>query len=210
MLALAVANYVDTHKHFPPAYLADERGKPMHSWRVLILPYLEQNDLYKEYRFSEPWDGPNNRQLASRIPRVYVLYGEPWPGNVTTNYLAVVGRDTFWQVSTGLSVEAVKDGRGHAILIVENKGADVHWMEPRDLLFAEMDFTLNSARGISSRYVDPAVAMGDGIVIRLTKEMEPATLRAMLTINGGQNVGWDEKRGWHLLPDGRQRPVAEP
>ena len=83
-------------------------------------------------------------------------------------------------------------------------------MEPRDLSFAQMDYTLNSPKGISSRYVDPAVAMADGSVYRLTSKIEPATLRAMLTINGGEKIGSGGEAGWQLLPDGRHRPEAQP
>jgi hypothetical protein len=83
-------------------------------------------------------------------------------------------------------------------------------MEPRDLNFAEMDFTLNNPKGISTRYVDPAVAMLDSTVLRLTTDIKPETLRAMLTINGGEEVLWNAERGWHLLPDGRQRAVSQP
>ena len=62
--------YEDEHGCFPPAYVADASGRPMHSWRVLILPYLDQQQLYDQYDFSEPWNGPNNQQL-----------GPPsWPG----------------------------------------------------------------------------------------------------------------------------------
>ena len=61
---MAVANYHETYGCFPPAYVADRDGKPMHSWRVLILPFLEQRELYNAYNFAEPWDGPNNRKLA--------------------------------------------------------------------------------------------------------------------------------------------------
>ena len=63
-IALALQCYHDVYKSFPPAYVADETGKPMHSWRVLILPFLEQKALYDQYRFDEPWDGPNNGKLA--------------------------------------------------------------------------------------------------------------------------------------------------
>jgi hypothetical protein len=206
---LAVANYVDEHKHYPPAYVADQHGTPIHSWRVLILPYISQNDLYKEYSFNEPWDGPNNRKLASRMPSVYALHGELRPENTTTNYLAVVGPETIWQGSTGVSIQAVKSS-SHTILLVENKGAEVHWMEPRDLLFAQMEFTLNNPKGVSTRYVDPAVVMLDCTVFRLTNKMEPETLRVLLTINGGEKVAWDDEHGWHLLPNGRQRPVPNP
>jgi hypothetical protein len=173
---------------------------------VLILPYLEQGGLYKDYDFNEPWDGPNNRKLAARMPRVYALHGEERPGNTTTNYLAVVGPETIWQGSTGVSPDRVKDRHGETIMIVENKGAGVHWMEPRDLSFADMDFTFNSPKGVSSRYLDPAVLMLDTTLYRLTKELAPETLRALLTIDGGEGLVWQDL-GWHLLPDGRQRPL---
>jgi len=182
----------------------------MHSWRVLILPYIEQNDLYKAYNFEEAWDGPNNRKLAARMPNLYALPGEERPGNTTANYLAVVGPETIWHEAAGVPMEDVKESTSHTILMVENKGAGVHWMEPRDLEFAQMDFTLNSPKGISSRYVDPAVVMVDCSVFRLTEKMDPEALRAMLTINHGDKVAWDEGHGWYLLPDGRQRPVRQP
>ncbi len=73
-----------------------------------------------------------------------------------------------------------------------------------------MDLTINSAKGIKSQYVDPAVAMIDQRLYRLTKDVNPQTIRAMLTINGGEKVARDENDGWHLLPDGRQRPLAKP
>lgn len=68
---MAVANYRSTFGGYPPAYIADCDGRPMHSWRVLILPFLEQQNLYAAYHFDEPWDGPNNRKLAGRIGQVF-------------------------------------------------------------------------------------------------------------------------------------------
>jgi hypothetical protein len=73
-----------------------------------------------------------------------------------------------------------------------------------------MDFELHSPNGISSRYKDPAVVMADTSVWRLTKNVEPETVRALMTINGGEKVQWNDTLGWHLLADGRQRPLAEP
>ena len=64
-------SYHLTGIHVPPAYFADESGKPLHSWRVLILPFLDEGALYKQYDFSEPWDGPNNSRLLARMPRVW-------------------------------------------------------------------------------------------------------------------------------------------
>src|SRR5262245_23624397 len=64
-IGIAVHEYIDHWKCFPPAYLADAAGRPAHSWRVLLLPYLGYEELYKQYDFNEPWDGPNNSRLHS-------------------------------------------------------------------------------------------------------------------------------------------------
>jgi hypothetical protein len=207
---LAVANYESTHGHLPPAYLADEVGRPMHSWRVLILPFIEQDNLYKQYDFSEPWDGPNNRQLAERMPRIYALHGDYYPGLTTTNYLAVVGPKTAWPGSSTVLRSDVTDGTSKTILLIENRGQGVHWMEPRDLEFETMSFDLNSPNGISSKYDDPAVVMLDGSVQRLHKHLKPQTLRALLTINGGEKLRGGFGDEWEVLPDGRLREEAQP
>jgi hypothetical protein len=206
---LAVANYHDAEGRYPPPYVAGPDGRPWHSWRVLILPYLEHPDLYNEYRFDEPWDGPNNRKLADRMPPVYAFHGPDRPGNTTTNYLAVVGRETVWHASQPVTSADVPDGLGATILVVENNGAEVHWMAPRDLSLADLDLRMNSPRGVSSPYEDPAVAMLDGSLHRLRPGLRSAALRALLTTRGGERLELDNTGGWELLEDGRQRRVAD-
>jgi hypothetical protein len=95
-IALALHNYHDTYGTFPPAYVADENGRPMHSWRVLILPFLESSDVYSKYRFDEPWDGPHNRLLADRMPYAYRCPSESRnspPSRITSYVAVVVSRD---------------------------------------------------------------------------------------------------------------------
>ena len=70
-IMLGLLNYESANGHFPPPYLADENGKPIHSWRVLILPYTEHGSLYERYDFDEPWDGPNNSKLIAEMPNFY-------------------------------------------------------------------------------------------------------------------------------------------
>ena len=74
---IALLNYQSVHGAWPPAYVADEQGKPAHSWRVLILPFLEEHALYRAYHFDEPWDGPNNRRLLDRMPAAYACSDRP-------------------------------------------------------------------------------------------------------------------------------------
>ena len=77
-IALALHNYHDVYGVFPPAYIPDAQGKPKHSWRVLILPFLEEQGTYEKYDFDEPWDGPNNRALLTSMPRATPVH--PTPG----------------------------------------------------------------------------------------------------------------------------------
>lgn len=201
---MAVAAYHDRHKHLPPALQTDEDGNPAHSWRVLLLPYLDSSNLSKRYSLSEPWDGPNNRVLLPEMPGLYVFHGDHRPGETVTSYLAVVGKQTVWPREKPLAMSDVKDGTAHTILIVENLGAGVAWTEPRDLSFAGMSFTVNDPGGVSSKYRDPAVAMLDCTILRLSKDTSPGVLRALLTANGGEKVECQAGE-WELLSDGRDR-----
>ncbi|MFN0051343.1 MAG: DUF1559 domain-containing protein [Planctomycetales bacterium] len=97
VIGLALQNYHDDYGSFPPAIVAGERGKPMHSWRVLLLPYMDQNELYAAYRFDEPWDGPNNRQLHGAFLEAYHCPSSPVRKDFPcTSYVAVVGTETIW------------------------------------------------------------------------------------------------------------------
>lgn len=206
---MAVANYHDANGRYPPPYVTGPDGRPWHSWRVLVLPYIEQSDLYNAYRFGEPWDGPNNRKLARRMPRLYALHGSDRPENTTANYLAVVGDETVWHGSKPVTSADVRDGLGETILLVENRGAGVCWMEPRDLSLADMELKLNSPAGVSSPYDDPAVVMLDGSLHRLRPGLKPMALRALLTVHGREALESDGSGDWELLPDGRQRALRE-
>ena len=66
-ITMAINMYLEEHGTYPPAYIADKNGKPMHSWRVLILPYLEQQHLYDQYRLEEPWNSPHNLNIAQNL-----------------------------------------------------------------------------------------------------------------------------------------------
>jgi hypothetical protein len=204
---LAVANYHDAHGHYPPAYLADAAGRPMHSWRVLLLPYLEQKPLYDRYDFSQPWDSPKNLALAAEMPAVYALHGEYEPGVTITNYLAVVGPETTWPGQTPRRSDEITDDLSATILVVENVGADVHWMAPRDLSFSTMSFAVDRPDGVSSKYADPAVVMLDGSLHRLREDLPPSTLKALLTVAGGEDIHEYAARR-ELLPDGRDRALT--
>jgi hypothetical protein len=204
---LAVANYESAEGHFPPAFVTGPDGRPWHSWRVLVLPYIEGDAIYKAYTFDEPWDGPHNKRLADRMPKVFAFSGTELPAT-TTNYLAVVGTETMWPGAEGRKRADITDDPSRTILVVENQGLGVHWMEPRDLDFGTMNFTLDTPDGLSSWYTNPAVVTVDDIVRRLSSGMSPDALRAALTVRGGEKLN-EGAGGWEVLPQGRagEEPV---
>ena len=207
-MSLAVANYHDQHGHYPAAYTVDAGGNPRTSWRLALLPYLEEGKLHDQYASDDRWDSPRNQHVLSQMPSYYVFHGEHHPGVTVTNYLAVVGGETAWPGAATLSRDDVTDGLSRTILIVENHGAAIQWLEPRDLLFDRMSFEIGSPAGLSSKYLDPAVAMLDGSTRQVGAEVTPEALRAVLTASGGENV--QEMEGeWTVLADGRQREIAD-
>jgi len=190
---------------YPPAYQIGRDGRRWHSWRVLVLPFIEQNALFNRYRFDEPWDGPNNSQLASEMPRTFAFPGLKPQATTTTAYLAIVGADTIWPGAKAFRGKP-KDGLANTILFAENNGLGVHWMEPRDLEFETMPFDLQKPDGISSRYRTPIVAMADTTIRSLSPNLDPRVVRAMATANGGEAIA-ETGDGWQIIEDGRQREL---
>jgi hypothetical protein len=189
-IGLALHNYYDAFKSLPPAYIADENGRPMHSWRVLILPFLEEQNLYQQYRFDEPWDGPNNSLLASRIPMVYQPVNDPAAVPGTTHYLAIVGPRTVFPGATPTQFQNITDGLSNTIAIAEATKA-VNWMEPTDLDYALMTFRVNDPGGNDIGSTSPGganVMMMDGAVRFLPETIDPVTIQHLLEKDDGSVV----------------------
>ena len=111
----------------------------MHSWRVLILPFLEQEDLYAQYRFDEPWDGPNYRQLLESMPPPFACpsQSKSKSKNSHTRYVAVIGPDTLWPGATSKRLSEITDQTDQTVLVVESGEPPILWMEPRDLAYED-------------------------------------------------------------------------
>jgi prepilin-type processing-associated H-X9-DG protein len=187
-ITLALLQYEQRHGSFPPAYIADESGQPMHSWRTLILPRLERDDIYAAIRWDEPWDGPNNRGLAQLHLDVFACPSQKdQPGHMT-NYVAVVGPNTAW----GRRLDEITDGLANTILLVEVADSGIAWMEPRDLHVTQMAPGINPkpGQGISSHHPGGVnAAFADGHVRFISADdISPEELEALLTIDGGETV----------------------
>ena len=207
-IAVGLWEYHKANGQFPPAYIADKHGRPMHSWRVLILPYMEQESLYKQYDFNEPWDAPNNKKLLALRPRFYSCPRDEnsiLPGATQTNYVAVVGANAAWMGEKAKSLDdaGLHDKASSTIMVVETANAGIPWTEPKDLSLDALEaagaksaaVTVSSKHGCYSKdffftYVSPPctyahVAFADGSVRSLTSgNLEANRLRKLLRIGG--------------------------
>jgi hypothetical protein len=132
-IGIALYNYHVANGCFPPAYIADKNGKPMHSWRVLILPFLDDAPLYNAYNFNEPWDGPNNKKLLASRPYGYACPSDKnaySQGATFTSYVAVVGANAAW---TGATPGNPAGDPSKTIMLVEVADAGIQWSEPKDV-----------------------------------------------------------------------------
>jgi hypothetical protein len=187
-IALGLLNYHDKFSSLPPSYVPDKNGKPMHSWRVLVLPNIEQDSLYRAYRFGEPWNSPNNSKLAAAGPPEYVCPGDrksAGQGPTVTNYLAVTGPGTAWSSDKPSRPGPRRIVNDRRVLVVEVENSRINWIEPKDLTVDQAIAGLTSKSGprISSGH-DPRLAnavLADGESVELPSDMSPELLRIALT-----------------------------
>ena len=217
-LGLALHNYHDEYGSFPPAYVADENGKPMHSWRVLLLPYIDQKSLYDKYQFDEPWDGPNNSQLLKEFSGYLNIY--QCPSDVTdeenqgfVSYLAVVDDRTAWPGAEARAIKEFSDGASNTILLIEAHTQGIHWMEPRDLTLKEaIDYLTTTDEDViyphpkDERYYKKAsqchYLLSDGKVSALTHGGDRKLIESLILLYDGL-----PKRDWYkaISPDQLRR-----
>jgi prepilin-type processing-associated H-X9-DG protein len=195
-IALALEGYHGRHGRFPPPYVTDADGKPMHSWRTLILPFLGRQDVYDAYKFDEPWDGPNNRKVTDVDLACYRCPSRLGGGRGLTDYVVILGPGTaFPEGDTRPTTRDIRDDPAFTILVAEAGDMGIRWAEPRDLDVSRMDLRINdTARpGLSSRHPGAInVVMMDGSYKILFDGMSPETLRALITIDGHESVVLDE------------------
>ncbi len=204
-IGFAFFKYHDEHKCLPPAYTVDENGKPLHSWRVLILPYLNDkkyHDLYKKIRLDEPWDSEYNRQFHSADIPIFRCPSSQWGGIAgrilpklntkkegTCNYSVVIGPETAFPGKESVRFSDITDGTRNTILVVE-RPVPVCWMDPNN----EIPFD-TAAEGVGCNclgigsYHSGGTAhyvCADGRVGTVSDVIDPKRLRAALTKSGGE------------------------
>lgn len=185
-IGIAMHNYAAEYNHFPPAMIMGPDGKTPHSWRVAILPYLDQGELYKQYRFDEPWDSANNTLVLEKMPAVFRHPSDDRSGHYSSYYV-LTGPETIFDGLTGAAFTAVTDGTSNTILTVEAK-RDIPWTKPEDIPF-DPNQPLPELGGFNHDGVN--VGLADGSVRFMSKLVDPAQLKAMITKAGGEMIQYD-------------------
>ena len=186
-----MANYADSnHDQLPPAVVYGKDGRPLYSWRVLLLPYIEQEPLYKEFHLDEPWDSPHNIALLPRMPGTYAAPGSKKskiPPHHTVFHV-FVGKGTAFEGREGVRFPgSFLDGASQTILLIE-AGEPVPWTMPEELVY-DPNGPLPELRSLFKDGF--RVGMGDGSMHYVRKNISEATLRAAITRNGNDVLGPD-------------------
>lgn len=201
-IGLGLHNYHDVHGSFPAASWQRAEGQPHHSWRVAISPFIECSPFYDRYSFDQPWNSPGN--LSAGQTWLFYLYRCPsGPSAVgMTDYLAVTGAMTAWPVPAARRLQDFSKGTSQTILVVEHVNSGIHWLEPRDLPFDQLDFTIlgRSPQGdppadrrlipaLVSEHQDGAnVVFADGSSKFLPTDTSPDVLKDLLLVTDSANA----------------------
>jgi uncharacterized protein (TIGR03067 family) len=184
-MALAFHNYYDTYKRLPTAASYSKDGKPLLSWRVAILPFVEEGQLFREFKLDEPWDSEHNKKLLARMPKLY----EPVRGKTkephSTFYQVFTGPDTPFTGPKPARIPATfRDGLSQTILIVE-AGEAVPWTKPADIPY-DAKQPLPKLGGLFEQGFN--MAMGDGSVMWVNRLFDERILRGAITPAGGEDI----------------------
>ena len=189
-ISLALLNFESVYGAFPAGYSADAEGKPLLSWRVHILPYVDEQALYDQFHLDEPWDSPHNKKLIEQMPEAYRSPHSKAKAGKTT-YLGVGGADGIFVRPqpggmTGIGIREVTDGTSNTVITVEvtDKRA-INWTRPGDFAPRKEDpqqgLRVDQRRGMS-------LAFSDGSVQSIPKTTPKETLMSLFTKAGGEIV----------------------
>jgi hypothetical protein len=183
-IALAVLNYESANARFPSRYKASSDGTPLLSWRVMILPYLDENELFNKFRLDEPWDSPHNLPLAAEIPAVFRDRFVTDP--TRTCIVAASSKGTVFEGAEGIRIRDIRDGMSNTLMFVEcDPSLAVVWTQPEDLRF-DLE---NPSSGLDSRRNGGFIAaFCDGSTRTISASTDPPVLRRLVLRADGEAI----------------------
>ncbi|AMV26860.1 hypothetical protein VT84_20840 [Gemmata sp. SH-PL17] len=192
MIGIALHSYHDANGRFP-TNVYGPKGEVLLSWRVHLLPYLEQDNLYRQFKMDEAWDGPNNKALIEKMPKVYLapdrdhakgetfyqgfIGSDPQKGQPK----GIFGRPWLRQgEKTGLAITSIHDGTSNTLAVIE-AGEGVIWSKPADLPFG------GAVPPLGDKGWDRTPALRfDGSVSLFPTNLKPELFWPYVTIDGGE------------------------
>jgi hypothetical protein len=193
-IALAMENYHGVFGKLPPAVVRAKDGRPLYSWRVLLLPFLEEDQLYERFHRDEPWDSPHNKALLKAPLRSYNPFGKD--DLELTRYQVIIGPRTAFE-KDGLTWDDFADGRANTLLVVE-AGEPVPWSKPVDLTYDPSKPLPPLGAGFTRpvhflcyevwRKPGFVACFADGSGCFIPASTDEKTVRGFMTRNGGEKV----------------------
>ena len=185
-IALAMHNYSGTYNKLPAPAIYSTAGKPLLSWRVTLLPFVEQDSLYKQFKLDEPWDSEHNKKLIARMPRVYTPYTSGTQRNSQSPYRLFTGKGTIFEgFGKDVKINEIADGTSNTILVVEAVD-QVPWTKPEEFTYdPKKELPKLGGRPFFDRF---HIALADGSVRSVNAEFDATVFRAMITRNGKEMV----------------------
>ncbi len=197
VIGLAMHNYLDVHGRFPAPAIQGPDGKPLLSWRVAILPYLAEDELYRSFKLDEPWDSPHNKALLRRMPRVFAPPRPPGQAQEGLTHVRVfVGKGTPFEGGRGPRREDFNDGPDRTMMAVEADEA-VPWTKPDELPYAPDKPLPTLGGGPRGSF---AALMADGGVRFIPAKLDEALLRRAITRDDRQPLDPDRLGSREPLP----------
>jgi prepilin-type processing-associated H-X9-DG protein len=190
-IGLAMHNYLSANGAFPKPAITDKDGKPLLSWRVAILPYIEQQGLYNKFKLDEPWDSPHNKALINEMPATYQCPSRPVTAPGQTTYQVFVGPGALFEQGKATGIADVTDGTSNTMMVVEAKEA-MPWTKPDDLKFDPFAAADPSLYGTFSNHPGGFNAgFADGSVRFIKRSISPVVFKALITRASGEVIRSD-------------------
>lgn len=189
----ALLKYEKDKGNFPPVWTTDAEGKPLHSWRVLILPYMDDEGLYEELynsiKLDEPWNSEHNQQFYAKMPTIFRCPASRLANNTTTTYALIVGKNSFPEGPNTLKLSDVTDPLDATVMLIERENPIV-WMKPEEIPQEIAEKGVHINHGVGSDHLNGVlnIFFFNGSIRVIRGKPPEDVFKGIITINGGEDI----------------------
>lgn len=201
-IEIAMQNYAETYGHYPNNIVDKNTKEPLLSWRVSILPFLEQEKLYRKFHLDEPWDSEHNKALIAEMPEIFdpSLSATWWctgtgEEKYTTPIQGFAGKGAMFEPNKKVRAPDISDGLSNTLAFAQARRW-VTWTKPEDMAFTDDELPALGPPG-AELFLG---TMMDGSTLQLNPDLETDKLRALITKAGGEFVKLDDVSSKNHIP----------